>query len=290
MILCKLRAIETTRRQHHNRSTKFCHGNAGSRIKLRDDFSRIEVVALTCVIVGRYVLIEAEIHPLPVVVSHGAIAADNVGNDLFKITLVGIWQCFIRQCYRHGIAAGRAVLCCYHILHRLGEVLCLRCRGRNRGEFRQDNLRHEGHRCASRNTQRYASSRLVDSSRIAAVFKREDTASRGCRRSGDRYRIVIRIAIRRSDRITVFSHLQHCRFCRNRRKFGNLDLRLRNGQICCIGDLDCNVITIDHTNRITDFVGQDIVFRRNLCGDRYLVCCFQFILGIVDHKVYRLGF
>ena len=87
VVLRKVRAVEPSCCQHHDGAGDVGHCHTCSGVQIADLSGKI----ITTIIVRQLALIEAEVHPLPVVISRIGIPHNDVINNLFQIVLVLIF-------------------------------------------------------------------------------------------------------------------------------------------------------------------------------------------------------
>ena len=284
VVLREFRAVKTTGSQHHDGAVKLGHCHICGRVQLCKLCGNVEGV-VGGVVVFWQVFIEAEVHPLPVIICFTAIPSDDIVTNLLKLAYILIGSSFIRyyNCDRIGFRY-LLVLCCDLILNRRAKILYLARGRRNRGKLRNFDGRRENRRDTLRQCHGDLSRTLVDLGFISTIAEGCNLTSCRCRSAGDRHDIVLLSAVFRSHGIVIFTDLKPCGLLCHFRKFGYRYIRLCRGKVCGIRNRYGHTAFGDRTDRITDLIGENVILRRFFRCDRNIISSFCLILRVVNDQ------
>ena len=135
VVLREFRAVKTAGSQHHDGAAKLGHCHICGRVQLCKLCGNVEGV-IGGIVVFWPVFIEAEVHPLPVIICFTAIPSDDTVTNLLKLAYILIGSSFRGYRNLDRISFSSLVLCRDLILDRRAEILHFAGCRRNRNNFK----------------------------------------------------------------------------------------------------------------------------------------------------------
>ena len=241
------------------------------------------------VVVFWQVFIEAEVHPLPIIIRFTAIPSDDIVTNLFELAYILIGSSFRGYRNLDRISFRRLVLCRDLILDRRAEILHFAGGRRNCGKLGNFDGRRENRRDTLWQRHGDLKRTFVDRGFIPAIAERLDLPPRRYRSTGDRHDIVLLSAVSCGHGIVIFTDLKLCGLLCHFRKFGYRYLRLCRGKVSGIRNRYGHTTAGDRTDRIADLVGENVILRRFFRRDRNVISSFCLILRVVNDQSDLLG-
>ena len=282
VVLRKVRAVKSSCCQHHDGAGNVGHCHTCGGVQIADLPSKV----ITTIVVCQLSLIEAEVHPLPVIIRRTGVSGDDLIDNVLQIVLILVFG------YRTGkgnidiVGARIPVFRRNNVGDGLREILLYTGRGRNRGKRRYLNHRCEGGRCSRGQFHGDLARIVVENALHRAIAEGQNIVAL-CGRSAcnlDSPRPLDAVLGR--DHILVVTLAQSVGYTFPCRKLRDPDLRLHRGKIRCVGDGDLHNagICIDRADRITNAVRLDGVLRRRLCRYGDGIGSFKLIGAVIDSK------
>ena len=284
VVLREFRAIKTAGSQHHDGTVKLGHCHICGRVQLCKLCGNVEGV-IGGIVVFWPVFIEAEVHPLPVIICFTAIPSDDTVTNLLKLAYILIGSSFRGYRNLDRISFRSLVLCRDLILDRRAEILHFAGCRRNCGKLGNFDGRRENRRDTLWQRHGDLGRTFVDRGFIPAIAERLDLSPRRYRSAGDRHDIVLLSAVFRSHGIVIFTDLKPCGLLCHFRKFGYRYIRLCRGKVRGIWNRYGHAVAGDRTDRITDLIGENAILRRFFRCDRNVICGLCPVLRAIDDQL-----
>ena len=283
VVLRELRAVKAAGSQHHDGTVKLGHCHVCGCVQLRKLCGNVEGV-FGGVVVFWPVFIEAEVHPLPVIIRFTAIPGDDIVTNLLKLAYIRIGSSLRGYRDLDRIGFRRLVLCRDLILDRRAEILHFAGGRRNCGKLGNFDGRRENRRDTLWQRHGDLSRTFVDRGFIPAIAERLDLPPRRYRSAGDRHDIVLLSAVFCGHGIVIFTDLKLCGLLCHFRKFGYRYLRLCRGKVCGIRNRYGHTTAGDRTDRIANLVRENVILHRFFRRDENVICGLCLVLRVVNDQ------
>ena len=287
VVLRKVRAVEPSCCQHHDGAGNVGHCHACGGVQIGDLSGKVIATIVVC----QLALIEAEVHPLPVIIRRTGVSGDDLVDNVLQIVLILVFG------YRTGkgnidiVGVRIPVFRRNNVGDGLREILLHTGRGRNRGKRRYLDHRCKRGRRSRRQLHGDLARIVVDNTLHRAIAEGQNIIALCGRSACDLDSPRPLDAILGRDHILVVTLAQSVRRTFQRCKFRDHDLRLHRDKIRRVGDgnLHNAGIRIDRADRITDAVGLDGVLRRRLCRYGDGIGSFELIGAVIDSERLRFA-